>query len=303
MTEGASAPLVSILSPVFNESAHLEEMIESVLAQSYGALELILVDDGSTDDTVAKAEAASARDPRVRVIAEGKLGKVGAFNRAFAASRGDVILLLGGDDVLPIESVSVRAAAVLAARTTAAPRVAAFARLVTYSEDPKFDGQIIPRNPERGARSGGTIAMSRELADAAFPIPTTLVAEDLWVGGIADAVADAHRDIPDIVLRYRIHAGNSNPRGQGFPRMTESMHARMNAYRLLAETQQVELSDADRQRFATLADVEDKRYAGALLGVLTHRGASWGTRLRAASMTSPWLFAVRTRLFKLFSGW
>ncbi|WP_223626600.1 glycosyltransferase family 2 protein [Microbacterium sp. EST19A] len=303
MTERTSAPLVSILSPVFNESAHLEEMIESVLAQSHTALELILVDDGSTDDTVAKAQAASARDPRVRVIDEGKHGKVGAFNRAFAASRGEVILLLGGDDVLPVDSVATRAAAVIAARTAQAPRVAGFARLVTFSEDPKFDGQIIPRNPERGARSGGTIAMSRELAEVAFPIPTTLVAEDLWVGGIADAVADAHRDISDIVLHYRIHGGNSNPRGQSFPRMTESMHARMNAYRLLSETQQAELSDADRQRFATLADVEDKRYAGSLLGVLTHRGASWGTRLRAASMTSPWLFAVRTRLFKLFSGW
>jgi glycosyltransferase involved in cell wall biosynthesis len=303
MSEGGSAPLVSILSPIFNESKHLEEMIESVLAQTHDALELILVDDGSTDDTVAKAKAASERDPRVRVIAEGKLGKVGAFNRAYTESRGEVIVLLGGDDILPADSLAVRAAAVLDARTAETPRVAAFARLVTFSEDPKFDGQVIPRDAKRGARSGGTIAMSRELADEAFPIPSTLVAEDLWVGGIADAVAHAHRDIPDIVLRYRIHAGNSNPRGQSFPRMTESMHARMNAYRLLSETRQAALENADRQRFATLADVEDKRYAGSLVGVLTHRGASWGTRLRAASMTSPWLFAVRTRLFKLFSGW
>lgn len=303
MTEGLSAPLVSVLSPIFNESKHLEEMIESVLAQSHTALELILVDDGSTDDTVAKAMAASARDPRVRVIDEGKHGKVGAFNRAFAASRGEVILLLGGDDVLPPDSVAVRAAAVVSARSHDTPRVAAFARLVTFSEDPKFDGQIIPRDPQRGARSGGTIAMSRELAEVAFPIPDALVAEDLWIGGIADAVADAHRDIPDIVLRYRIHPGNSNPRGQSFPKMTKSMHARMNAYRLLSETHQADIDEEHRRRFATLADVEDKRYAGSLVGVLAHRGASWGTRLRAASMATPWLFALRTRLFKLFSGW
>lgn len=296
-------PLVSILSPIFNESEHLEEMISSVLAQTHRSLELILVDDGSTDDSVAKAKAIGDRDPRVRIVSEGKLGKVGAFNRAYSESSGEVILLLGGDDVLPPDSVAVRVAAVQGMRTAAAPRVAVFARLVTFSRDPKFDGQVIPRDSNRGARSGGTIAMSRELAEAAFPIPSTLVAEDLWIGGIADSLADAHQNIPNIVLRYRIHSGNSNPRGQSFPKMTQSIHARMNAYRLLAEDVSLGLPDDARRRFRVLADVEEKRYNGDLLAVLTHCGASWRTRLRAASMASPRLFAVRTRLFKLFSGW
>lgn len=295
--------LVSILSPIFNESAHLEEMIESVLSQSYTQIELILVDDGSTDDTVEKANAASRRDQRVRVISEGKLGKVEAFNRAFEASRGTVILLLGGDDVLPPRSIEVRAKAVLSARSVDTPRVAAYARLRTFSDDPKFDGQIIPRDSRRGSRSGGTIAMSRELAQNAFPIPAALVAEDLWIGGIAGSVSDVQLDIPEIVLNYRIHAGNSNPRGQDFARMTESMHARMRAYHLLSEVTDLPVAPADRRRFAILAAVEDERYAGRTLRVLIHRGASWSVRLRAASMASSPLFALRTRLFKLFSGW
>lgn len=303
MAEGEQAPLVSILSPVFNESKHLEEMIDSVLAQSHAELELILVDDGSTDDTVAIARAAAERDGRVRVISDGKLGKIGAFNRAFAESEGEVIILLGGDDVLPSDSVAVRARAVMEARSGGVTRVAVFARLVTFSEDRKFDGQVIPRDAARGARSGGTIAMSRELAAQAFPIPDSLVAEDLWIGGVADAAAEAHRDLADIVLRYRIHPGNSNPRGQSFPLMTESMHSRMRAYRLLAGTDRIDIPEDHRRRFAVMADVEDERYAGKLWPVLTHRGASMGTRLRAVSMTTPWLFALRTRLFKLFSGW
>lgn len=303
MTEERSAPLVSILSPVFNESEHLEEMIDSVLAQSYRSIELIIVDDGSTDDTVAKATQSSERDARVRVIAEGKLGKVAAFNRAYTESRGEVIILMGGDDVMPADSIRVRAEAVLEATSGTTPRVAAFARLVTFSDNLKFDGQVIPRDSSKGARSGGTIALSRELARLAFPVPETLVAEDLWIGGIADALADIHRDLPDVVLRYRIHAGNSNPRNQPFAVMTESMNARMRAYRLLAEQKDFEFSPDDRRRFTAIADVEDKRHAGDLLGVLVHRQASWGTRLRAASMTSAFLFSLRTRLFKLFSGW
>jgi len=303
MTEKSAAPLVSILSPVFNESEHLEEMIDSVLSQSHRNLELVIVDDGSTDDTVAKAVMASSRDSRVRVISDGKLGKVGAFNRAYAESQGEVVLLLGGDDVLPVDSVAVRAEAVSRARTASTRRVAAFARLVTFSTDPRFDGQTIPRDPKRGARSGGTIAMSRELAEDAFPIPSSLVAEDLWIGGIADAAAEVRLDMPNVVLRYRIHSGNSNPRGQSFPRMTESMHSRMLAYRLLAENRGALIGDEYRRRYEVLAEIEDKRYAGDLMGILSHRTAPWGARLRAASMARPWLFALRTRLFRLFSGW
>lgn len=296
-------PLVSVLSPVFNEEAHLEEMIQSVLSQSYPAIELIIVDDGSADGTVALAEAARASDDRVKVVSEGKLGKVQAFNRAFAESRGDIIVLMGGDDVMPPESVAVRAKAVMSLYTEQTPRAAAYARLVTFSEDPKFDGQVIPRDAGRGARSGGTIALTRELADIAFPVPDTLVAEDLWVGGIADAFAEAHQELADIVLRYRIHSGNSNPRGQDFARMTESMHARMIAYQLLADHPDPGMSGDARQRFKALADVEEKRYGGHLLAVLTTAGATWGTRLRAASMSTPLLFGLRRRLFKLFSGW
>lgn len=303
MSNSSDTPLVSILSPVYNEAEHIEEMIASVLGQSYSAIELILVDDGSTDNTVAIAKRSEANDPRVRVVDEGKLGKVAAFNRAFLESTGDVILLMGGDDVMPPNSIAARVQAVLSQRSMAAPKIAVFARLVTFSLNPKFDGQTIPRKKSRGGRSGGTIAMSRELAEVAFPIPSTLVAEDLWIGGVADSVADSCVVIPDIVLRYRIHPGNSNPRGQNFTKMTESIHERMKAYQLLADQRNFELPEIKREQFAILADLEDRRYIGDLRGVLASRDASVGARLRAASMLSPWLFGVRTRLFKLFSGW
>lgn len=303
MADSDHAVLVSILSPVYNESAHIEEMINSVLAQSHTALELIIVDDGSTDDTVEIACRAGARDDRVKVIDEGKLGKVRAFNRAFEESEGEVIVLMGGDDVMPSDSIATRAAAVQNAKSAGADRVAAFARLRTFSMNPKFDGQVIPRSNRHGARSGGTLAMSRELAVVAFPIPEDLVAEDLWVGGIASAVADAVAEVPDVVLHYRIHEGNSNPRNQDFTSMTRSMHARMLAYHLLAEQPPTAIPARHRERFAMLANLEEKRFAGDLLGVLMQKRASMPDRLRTASMTVPLLFRLRSLLFKLFSGW
>ncbi|WP_309064557.1 glycosyltransferase family 2 protein [Microbacterium sp.] len=300
---GIDPILVSVLSPIFNESKHLEEMIASVRAQSHANFELILVDDGSTDDTVTKARLAQSLDPRIRVIDEGKLGKVGAFNRAFAESTGDVIVLMGGDDVMPPESLAVRADAVRQAVAGGAQRVAVFARLQTMSENRKFDGQLIPRSRRKGARSGGTLALSRELARVAFPIPQRLVAEDLWIGGIAGALADAIVDLPDVVLRYRIHDGNSNPRNRDFATMTEAMHARMLAYRLLAEVPVLAVPAEPRRRFQVLAELEERRHAGDLFGLLAHSEARLTDKLRAASMATPLLFQLRTSLFRLFSGW
>lgn len=295
--------LVSILSPVFNESLHIEEMINSVLGQTHSELELIIVDDGSTDDTVAKVEQASQRDPRIRLVSEGKLGKTRAFNRAYAEARGEVVLLMGGDDVMPSDSVKARADAIAAAATSSEDRVAAFARLRTFSENPRFDGQIIPRRPGVGARSGGTLAMSRSLADLAFPVPEELVSEDLWIGGVAGAAAERHVELDDIVLHYRIHAGNSNPRNQEFARMTESMHSRMIAYGMLADAPDLDLLSGEQQRFRMLADVEERRYRRGPVAVMTFWSAPLTTRLRAASMSSPALFKVRTFFFKVLSGW
>lgn len=295
--------LVSVLSPIFNESQHLEEMITSLRAQTHSNFELILVDDGSNDDTVRKARHAQSIDPRIRVIDEGKLGKVGAFNRAFAESTGDVIVLMGGDDVMPRESLAVRADAVRQAVAGGTERVAVFARLQTMSDNPKFDGQVIPRSTRKGARSGGTLALSRDLARVVFPIPQELVAEDLWIGGIAGAVADVLVDLPDVVLRYRIHDGNSNPRNRDFATMTEAMHARMLAYRLLAEVQIAGVSAESRRRFRVLAELEERRQAGDLFRLLAHREAPLSDKLRSASMSTPLLFRLRTSLFRLFSGW
>jgi len=303
MTAARSDTLVSILSPVYNESLYIEEMIASVLGQTHSNLELILVDDGSSDDTVAKVQAVAAKDARVRVIDEGKRGKVGAFNRAYSEAQGDVIMLMGGDDVMPPDSVAVRLAAVESMLAEGTERVAAFARLITFSDNPKFSGQVIPRSAARGARSGGTLALSRTLAELAFPVPQELVAEDLWVGGVAGDLADAIVDIPDIVLNYRIHPGNSNPRNQPFAKMTHSMHARFRAYELLANDEKLPFTDEQRQAYRAKVALEEQRFSGSVVGVLTASGSSLTDRLRALSMTSAFLFGVRRSMFKLFSGW
>ena len=77
-----SGPAISVVMPVFNGERYLDEAIASVLAQSWRDLELILVDDGSTDASQSIAARHAAVDPRVRA-----LGHPGGANRGVAASR------------------------------------------------------------------------------------------------------------------------------------------------------------------------------------------------------------------------
>ncbi len=89
-------PLFSVLVPVFDAGAYLDRAIVSVLAQTCGDFELILVDDGSTDDAVDRASA--IRDPRLRIIRQSNQGAPAALNRGLAAASGEYVALLDADD-------------------------------------------------------------------------------------------------------------------------------------------------------------------------------------------------------------
>jgi glycosyltransferase involved in cell wall biosynthesis len=93
---------VSVLMPVYNAAAYLREAVESVLGQSHSALELIAIDDASSDDSHAILEEYAQRDPRVRVFRQPQnLGIVAARNRAFREASPDAELcaILDADDV------------------------------------------------------------------------------------------------------------------------------------------------------------------------------------------------------------
>jgi len=216
--------MISILSPVFNEAAHIREMISSVQRQGDQSWELIFVDDASTDDTVGIVRALMSADSRIRLVSWGlKLGKVKAFNVAFVHSRGDVVVLLAGDDRLPAHSLAVRGAAVRSVPPDSP--AAAFFKIRTFSDTRRFDGITLPKG-NRSSRSGGSIAMNRALAEVLFPIDERLVSEDVWLAHAAPDLAKVVIEAPDIVLHYRIHDDNSNPRNRSFADMTKSMHLR-----------------------------------------------------------------------------
>lgn len=91
-------PQVSVILPVFNSSQFISKCIESVLAQSFSDFELIIVDDGSTDNTFELCASYSEKDSRIKLIRQENLGVSSARNNALSVCSGKYVTFIDSDD-------------------------------------------------------------------------------------------------------------------------------------------------------------------------------------------------------------
>jgi hypothetical protein len=213
-----SLPLVSCLVTAYNYERFLERAVESALAQDYPALEVVVVDDGSTDGTGAVADALAARDPRVRVVHQENQGWTAAFNRAISEARGELYAILDADDTWLPGKLRTQVELLLAR-----PEVG-----LVYSDlavTDEHDGVVKPSFwADRGVRpfSGrcaaglvtvgntattSSIVVRASLRDAFFPIPDDVPYGDWWLAFRTACVAEI--DYVDRPLTgYRFHGSN-----------------------------------------------------------------------------------------------
>ena len=136
-------PTVSVVVRVYNAERHLREAVESVLAQTFADFELLAIDDGSNDASVAILE--SYGDPRIRIVSQPNGGKIAAAQRGLAEARGRYVAILDADD-------------------RSAPE--RFARQVAYLEahpDVVMVGSALGIIDERGARVGAAAILGTTL--------------------------------------------------------------------------------------------------------------------------------------------
>lgn len=93
-------PLISVVVPVYQVAAYLDPCVESIVAQTYRQLEIILVDDGSTDGSGALCDRWAKRDPRIRVIHQSNQGLSMARNAGIDAASGPLLAFVDSDDLL-----------------------------------------------------------------------------------------------------------------------------------------------------------------------------------------------------------
>jgi hypothetical protein len=210
----ADRPAVTVLLPVRNGAAHLEAAAASILRQSLAALELLVVDDGSTDATPLLLARVAAADRRVRVLRQGPLGLVPALNRGLREARAPLLARMDADD-LALPDRLARQAAVLAASPGVAlvgsgwRVVAADGAVRRVVQPPLTDAAIRAGMQRANVLAHPTVMLRRPavLAVGGYR-PAFLLAEDfdLWLRLLERHEAAC---VPEPLLDYREHSGQS----------------------------------------------------------------------------------------------
>jgi glycosyltransferase involved in cell wall biosynthesis len=198
-----SAPLVSVIVPVFNGEAYLAEALESVLHQVYLPLEIIVVDDGSTDGTAGVA----ARFPHVRYVYQSNRGPARARNAGLALAQGEVLASLDADDVWPDDKLALQGA--LLSAHPEADLVLGRVTLVTAC--PRVDGRLCPKTlaqPWLSPSLGAALIRRRAFERVGRFDETLPLSEDLDWFLRAREGGPPWFSHPEVMLYYRRHAQN-----------------------------------------------------------------------------------------------
>jgi len=106
MLDPAAGPMVSVLIPCFNEEKVIVASVARILHSNWSKLEVLVLDDGSTDATAAKVREAFADEPRVTLMSFANGGKARALNQGLAKAVGEVIVALDADTLFPPDTVA-----------------------------------------------------------------------------------------------------------------------------------------------------------------------------------------------------
>ncbi len=148
-------PFFSIISPVYNTSAYLNKFIDTVIDQEFSDFELILVDDGSTDDSLNICRERAEKDKRITVITQQNQGAGAARNSGIEKAKGEYLLFFDSDDYVDISALETLHKAL----KSRSPEILIFgAQWVSFSESEKETAktELIPEklelNSERRCR-------------------------------------------------------------------------------------------------------------------------------------------------------
>lgn len=207
-------PTVSVLMPVYNAERYVAEAVESVLGQTLGDFEFIIIDDGSTDRSLEILQRFAAQDGRVRLISRGNTGYLLALNEGLQVAQGELIARIDADDIALAERFE-RQADYL--RNHPDCLVAGCGLLLIDEDGEPFCESILPTEHE--------VIDSRHVAGiGSLAHPAAMIRRDtlLRLGGYRPQCygAEDHdlwlrlgehgrlANLPDVLMKVRVHAAN-----------------------------------------------------------------------------------------------
>lgn len=230
---GATPSLASVIIPAYNADRFIERSLESALRQTWKNLEILVVDDGSTDKTRSIAEAVALTDQRVRIFSVPNGGVASARNIGLARARGEFVAFLDADDLWHPSKIEMQIAAL-----NEAPEAAASYGLLRYIDE--LDRVI--ENQSASGTSGYTLAhhlYTRPVGNGSSLLVRRKIAVELggfdssWAARGIGGSEDYDFELK-IVAKYRIAFVDRYLVGYRiYPGNMSSNHARM-AYGLVA---------------------------------------------------------------------
>jgi glycosyltransferase involved in cell wall biosynthesis len=199
------AETISVIIPCFNHAAYLEEALNSVLGQSYRLDEIIVVNDGSVDES---AKIASRFAPGVQLFNQNNAGIGAARNTGIRAAQGSIIAFLDADDLWPKDSLQLRLDRL---KQSAADAVVG---LVEHFLSPELEPAIAAKLHcpvgQTIARFAGAMLVRRSVFDRIGYFDETLKVGEMmdWVARLGEAQIETV-SADALVMRRRIHGANS----------------------------------------------------------------------------------------------
>lgn len=291
--------MISILLPVHNEGNYVQEAITSVIDQSYRDWELIIVDNGSTDNTREICYEYSQVDSRIKFFKLDVKHKIKAHNFAYEQSIGNIICFFCGDDTLPENSLEERVKFFL---KNPGDNIFTTCLLKTFSKNKKYDNNVFPRNPKLPNYSAGSIMFQKIVAEKIFPIPEVLPNEDTWTQlHLRSFNRNIH--IPKALYNYRIHQNNSYGYDLPFKTKRQKFLKRMYAYDIFYEKYENEnipfIKEYIKSYIEATNIVRETRLPFKLLYI---SNINIYEKLKFLMYSNKLLFSIRYIFFKLFSG-
>lgn len=284
---------VSIVSMVKNEEKFIAASMLSVLGQKNIELEIIVVDDHSTDETFSILQTIEAADPRVKVFKNPGQGKVSAFQYGCNIAKGQYIACFAGDDIMPEGSLLERCDEM---DRIPSPAVL-LSKIMVMSEDKKIDGMLIPKAPGKGNPSGASIMMDKSAAIYLLDIPSSLPNEDTWMHLCIRFIRHLNvRSHDTVSCMWRVHSGNSITIQQGFSQFNKKFTLRMNALYVFKEKFLNILDASDIKKLDSVIECENFRRERKLFKILLC-DAPVSDKIRSIFYMNNFFFVLR-RLIK-----
>ena len=215
-------PIISVIIPCYNTEKYLSETLDCVINQTLKNIEIICIDDGSTDRTPNILKKYAKQDKRIKIITQKNSGVIAARNNAIATARADYIYPLDSDDIITPDCLEKLYAAMVAGKGDIITT-----RVVMFS--PKGRGELSLPKPTKSnmvihnCMVNAALFRKKDFNETGGYDPAfnaTIEDYDLWMNLMFKHNKKAYR-IPEVLFYYRVKPGGESRNAMGASKYRE----------------------------------------------------------------------------------